>query len=148
MNDPEAELAHFLAKYSPEIAARGGAIIARLRKELPAANVLVYDNYNALAVGFAANHKVSGVILSVALYPRWVSIFMSAKLDDPTGILKGAGGTVRHVVLDDVTGLDRPDIAALIVQAVARAQPPLEAGGQGRLVIKSVSAKQRPRRPG
>ncbi len=148
MSDPEAELAGFLAKYTPEIAARGGAIIARLRHDLPAANVLVYDNYNALAVGFAVNEKVSGVMMSIALYPRWVSIFMSAKLDDPTGIFKGGGATVRHVVLDDVAALDRPDLAALIAQAAARAQPPLDPEGKGRLVIKSVSAKQRPRRPG
>ncbi|MDE2620282.1 MAG: hypothetical protein KGL54_08985 [Sphingomonadales bacterium] len=148
MSNSEAELTGFLAKYTPEIAARGGAIIARLRRDLPGANVLVYDNYNALAVGFAANEKVSGVILSVALYPRWVSLFMSASLDDPTGILKGSGGTVQHVVLDDVSALDRPDIAALVAQAVARAQPPLDPGGQGKLVIKSISAKQRPRRPG
>ncbi len=148
MSDPEAGLAGFLAKYTPEIAARGGAIIARLRAELPSANVLVYDNYNALAVGFAANEKVSGVIFSIALYPRWVSIFMSAKLDDPAGIFKGSGGTVRHVVLDGVSALDQPDIAALVAQAIARAEPPLDPASQGKLVIKSVSAKQRPRRPG
>ena len=117
-------------------------------QRLPGAQVLVYDNYNALAVGFAANEKVSGVIFSIALYPRWVSIFMSARLDDPTGIFKGSGGTVRHVVLDDVSALDRPDIAALVAQAIARAQPPLDPEARGKLVIKSVSAKQRPRRPG
>ena len=148
MSDPEAELAGFLAKYTPEIATRGGAIIARLRAELPNANALVWDNYNALAVGFGASEKASGIFFSIALYPRWVSIFMSAKIDDPTGLFKGSGGTVRHVVLDDVSALDRPNIAALVAQAIARAEPPLDPEAQGKLVIKSISAKQRPRRPG
>jgi hypothetical protein len=51
------------------------------------------------------------------------------------------------VVLPSETDLDRPDIAALIDAALATARVKLDPGESGRLVIKSVSAKQRPRRP-
>jgi hypothetical protein len=148
VDNAESALAGFLANYTPAVAALGSAAIARMRTLLPGADALVYDNYNALAVGFAPDGKTSHAMLSIALYPRWVSLFVSAKIADPTGILKGSGGTVRHVVLEDAAMLDRADVAALIEATVARAQPPLDPARRGVLVIKSVSAKQRPRRPG
>ena len=87
--------------------------------------------------------------MSLAVYPRWVSLFVSASLDDPACILKGEGTRVRHVVLaGGADDLDRADIADLIRQTRDRAAHLLGKGRQGQLVIQSVSAKQRPRRPG
>jgi hypothetical protein len=54
---------------------------------------------------------------------------------------------VRHIVLEDVGVLDQPDVRALIGVALARAKVPLDTGQRRRLVIRSVSPKQRPRRP-
>ncbi len=51
IDDAERQLAEFLAKFTPEIASRAGAIIAAMRDRLPGAVIPVYDN-NALAVGF------------------------------------------------------------------------------------------------
>jgi hypothetical protein len=55
---------------------------------------------------------------------------------------------VRHVRLTSGSDLDRPEIAALIAAALAQAglDPPPERAG--RVIVKAVSAKQRPRRPG
>ncbi len=147
--DPEAQLETFLERYRPEIAAIGRDAIARLRARLPEAVVLVYDNYNALAVGFAPSEKASQAILSVALYPRWVNFFFlqGHTLDDPDKRLKWSGKVVRHITLASADDLDNPYISALIDQAVTTAKVPLNGTAPGRLVIKSVSAKQRPRRP-
>ena len=148
MPDAETQLELFLAKFLPEVAETGRAAVAKLRARLPHSDALVYDNYNALAIGFSPNGKTTHSFLSIALYPRWVSLFVSAGLDDPLGLLKGSGGTVRHVVLAGGAGdLDLPAIAAFIDQSIARAASLIDPGRQGQLVIKSVSAKQRPRRP-
>jgi hypothetical protein len=149
MADPQTQLDGFLARYDPEIAARAKAIIERLHQRIPQATRLVYDNYNALAVGFCPGERSSGAILSIVAYPRWVSLFFlqGASLDDPKGILKGKGSIVRHVVLDDADALDQPDLSALIDRALANARIPLPESGIGPLIIRSVSAKQRPRRP-
>ena len=149
MPDAETRLAEFIARYSPEVAALGTAAIARLRADLPNAHILAYDNYNALAVGFSPSEKSSEGIFSIALYPRWVSLFFlqGAGLADPDGLLKGSGSTVRHIVLDGIADFDRPDIRALMDAALASAKRPLDPEVQGRLIIKSISAKQRPRRP-
>jgi len=50
------------------------------------------------------------------------------------------------VKLAPVSRLETDEVAALIDAAVSNA-PPLPAAGDGPLIIKSVSAKQRPRRP-
>ena len=146
----DQSLGAFLAKYDPAIEKTGREVLAAIRKLLPGAIELVYDNYNALAVGFASSERASDVVLSIVLYPRWVSLFFlrGSSLVDPDRRLKGSGSRVRHVVLESGGAtLREPAVQDLIRQAIARADPPLPQSGKRKLVIKSVSARQRPRRP-
>jgi hypothetical protein len=149
MATAQAQLDGFIAKFSPDVAKLGRAAIARMRKLLPAAQVLVYDNYNALAVGFAPSERTSTAVFSIVLYPRWVSLFLlkGAGLPDPHQRLSGSGNVVRHVVLTDIELLDDLQIRELMQQALARSGVSLQAGKRGAIVIKSISARQRPRRP-
>ena len=144
----ERQVARLIAKFSPEVAGVAKAARAKVRKLLPRAFELVYDNYNALALAFGPTERTSEVVLSIALYPRWVSLFFArgAKLADPNGVLRGSGNQMRHVVLERIGVLDSAPIRALIKDAVATHPTPF-GSGRGRTIIKSVSAKQRPRRP-
>ncbi|MEA3068192.1 MAG: hypothetical protein QOK41_1599 [Sphingomonadales bacterium] len=146
--DVQGQLERFIDKYSPEVAADARRALAFLAKRLPTASRLVYDNYNALVVGFGTSEKVGDIILSIALYPRWVTLFFLRGVDlpDPDGLLGGSGSQVRGVRLQPISRLETPEVGTLIDAAVARASP-LPAGGEGPLIIKSISAKQRPRRP-
>jgi len=145
----EKQLASFLAKFTPEVAAQAEAVLNRMRKRLPTALELVYDNYNALAIGFGPTERSSEAIFSIAVYPRWVSLFFlqGKGLPDPEKILKGTGNVVRHVVLKSPDALEDPAVKALMEVALERAVVPLNERGKHRLIIKSVSAKQRARRP-
>jgi hypothetical protein len=145
---PARQWAAFLSKYDPAIAAVAKAAVTRMRKYVPGAVELVYDNYNALVVGFGPSEHASEAVVSIALYPRWVTLFFlqGAGLADPKGLLKGSGRRVRHVVLSDVGVLERPPVRALIRQALAAAAP-IDPKARRRMVIRSVSPKQRPRRP-
>jgi hypothetical protein len=147
--DAEAQLDGFLSKFAPDIAALAKDVLAKMRERLPGAVRPVYDNYNALAVGFGASDRLCDVIFSIAVYPRWISLFFfhGIGLNDPDKVLKGSGNQVRHIVLKSAALLDDPAIVALMDQALLNAKVPIDSGGEGRLVIKSVSAKQRPRRP-
>src|SRR4051812_1032758 len=100
---PQDQLDRFIDKYKPEIGAPGRLILKKLRARVPGAVVLVYDNYNALAIGFSPTELPSEVIFSIALYPRWVSLFFMYGIDlpDPQKLLKGSGKRVRHIVLED-----------------------------------------------
>src|SRR5438093_1869239 len=146
---PEEQLGSFLARYTPAIAAEARAVLAKMRSLLPGAIELVYDNYNALAIGFGSTERTSAAVFSVAIFPRWVSLFFlhGANLPDPKPLLKGSGKAARHVVLYGPEPLDLPEVYALMVHALKRASPPLDPRRPSRVVIKSVSVKQRPRRP-
>jgi hypothetical protein len=146
---PSAQLSTFLSRYSPEVRSVARAALRTLRAGIPGSIQLVYDNYNALAIGFSPTDRASDAVLSIAVYPRWVSLFFlqATGLPDPGRLLKGSGKKVRHVVLASASAIDRPEIQALINAALSRAATPFIAEAPNRLAIKSVSAKQRPRRP-
>lgn len=147
--DANAQLDAFMAKLTPEIATHARATLREMRKLYPTALELVYDNYNALAIGFAPSERASEAIFSIALYPKWVSLFFlqGAGLADPKGILKGSGKVAKHIVLTSPEALHNPDVQALMRSAVEQARVPFDASGKHRLIIKSVSKKQRPRQP-
>jgi len=147
--EAEAHLTGFLAKYTPEIETLAKAARKKLRARLKGASELVYDNYNALAIGYGPSERASDAIISIALYPCWVSLFfLQAKgLRDPGRLLQGSGRVCKHIVLKSAADLDRADMLDLIEQALQTAKAPRDPRAKQRLVIKSVSAKQRPRRP-
>jgi len=134
----------FIARYTPEVASIAREAFAWMRRKYPRAWLLVYDNYNALAIGFSPTERTSEAVVSIALYPKWVSFFFlwGASLPDPTHCLKGSGKQARHLILNSVEALEDPAVLALLDIAAAKL-----GGGSGKIVIKSVSEKQRPRRP-
>jgi hypothetical protein len=146
---PEDQLAGFIAKFTPEIADQVHAVLPIMRSRLPGAIEMVYDNYNALAVGFGPSERASEAIVSIAVFPRWLSLFFlqGARLPDPDKLLKGSGNVVRHIVLKGPKDLNSPGIKALMKTALKHAVQPLDPAQPHRIVIKSISAKQRPRRP-
>jgi hypothetical protein len=146
---PELQLSLFLAKFTPEIARQAEEILTRLRVRIPHALELVYDNYNALAIGFGPTERASDAIVSIAVFPRWVSLFFlqANGLPDPSNILQGQGKLAKHIVLSVPSAFDEPAIQALLGEALSQAKVPLSANTAHRVIIKSISAKQRPRRP-
>lgn len=146
---PEEQLDRFLAKYAPAMRSLAIAILASMRTRLPGAVELVYDNYNALVIGFSPTERASDAVFSIAVYPRWINLFFlrGARLPDPQRVLKGRGKTVRHVVLDGPQTLDAPAVRVLMAAALNRATSPFDPTRPNRIVIRSISRKQRPRRP-
>jgi hypothetical protein len=150
MEEAQRRLDGFIDKFTPEVAALTRSLLADMKARIPGAVIPVYDNYNALAIGFGPSDRVKDIVLSLAVMPRWVTLcFMwGVRLSDPHGLLKGEGSQVRHVRLMTAEALADPRIDQLIGEALANADRPIDASAPHRLVIKSVSAKQRPRRPG
>jgi hypothetical protein len=148
MTTPAKQLAGFIAKFDPAIASLARSARAVLRQRFPTAVELVYDNYNALAIGYSSTERASDCIVSLAVFPRTValSFYYGAGLADPTGILSGSGNQNRYISLDRAARLSDPAVESLILAAVVKAKVPLPTR-KGYLVIKSISAKQRPRRP-
>jgi hypothetical protein len=151
--DPKAQLDSFLAKYDPEVAAFAGRALPKMRKLVPGAIEMVYDNFNWLVIGFCPTERPSEAIFSLVLPPGRVSLcfLQGAGLPDPAKRLEGSGNVVRNIKLyhagkPDAGVLDDPEVRALINVALNRAKVPMPAGAVRKLIIRSISAKQRPRR--
>ena len=119
-----------------------------LRKRFPTAIEQIYDNYNFLVFGFCTTDKTSDCMVSLAAQAKGVSLsfYYGASLPDPSGILQGSGNQNRFIRLESAATLSNPDVQTLLATAAAHAKSPLPAHGGGYTLIKSISAKQRPRR--
>jgi hypothetical protein len=149
MKSAKGQLATFMARYTPEVQRVAKKVLAKLRARLPGAAELIYDNYNWLVIGFGPTDRPSEAILSVVLAPRWVTLcfLWGATIPDPQKLLRGSGKRVRHIRLERAEDLDKTAIRSLIALAVERARKPFDGRVPRRLIIKSISPKQRPRRP-
>ena len=151
--EAERQLESFLEKYDPEVAAFARRALAKMRKLVPGAVEMVYDNYNWLVIGFSPTERPSEAIFSIVLPPGRVTLcfLQGAGLPDPAKRLQGKGNVVRNVRLyeagkADEKVLDEPEVRELINVALNRAKVPMPVGARRKLIIKSISAKQRPRR--
>jgi len=142
------QLAGFLAKYDPSVARLARGLLAAVRRRYPTALELIYDNYQFLAIGYSSTERPSDCLFSLAVSPKGValSFYYGADLPDPQGILLGGGKQNRFVRLESPATLSEPAVVALMAAAEARARTPLPVGKRGRSIVKSISAKQRPRR--
>jgi hypothetical protein len=149
MHSDLARIDGFLAKYTPEIEARLRAARARLRALFPRGHELVFDNYNALVFGISPTPRSQESFVSIAGYPKWVTLFFlhGASLDDPAGLLEGAGRQVRGLRVAGPETFDAPAVQALLGQAIAPHAEALAAAPPLSTTVKMEVAKQRPRRP-
>jgi hypothetical protein len=145
---PSRQLDTFIRRFDPAIRKLVREARAKLRRRLPTAIELVYDNYNALAIGFASSERMSDAIVSLAVYARGVNLYFmyGAALADPHHLLLGSGNQGRFVRLESASTLDRREIDELLAAAIEEGETPLPRRGRGRVIIKSVSPKQRARR--
>ena len=144
----EKQLQGFIEKFEPRHQRLIRAVRKALRNRLPTANELVYDNYNFFVIGYGPTERPSDSILSIAAGANGVGLcfIRGASLPDPKRILLGSGKQTRFIRIESVEVLARPEVNAMIAAAVDRSKTPLRATGRGKLIIRSVSAKQRPRR--
>jgi hypothetical protein len=145
IGDPARELVALLARFDPAIRTLVREARTKLRRRMPAAIELVYDNARALAIGFASSERPSDTIVSLAVYARGVNLYFmyGAGLPDPNHLLLGSGNQGRFVRLASADMLDRDEIEALLAAAIAEADTPLPTRGTGRFIIKSVSPRRR-----
>ena len=151
--DLERQLDSFLAKYDPEVEAFARRALAKMRKFVPGAVEMVYDNYNWLVIGFSPTERPSEAIFSIVLPPGRLTLcfLQGAALPDPAKRLRGSGNVVRNIRLydlgePDAKVLDDPEVRALINVALNRAKVPMPLGARRKLIIRAISARQRPRR--
>jgi hypothetical protein len=141
------QLNEFIGRFDPAIRKVVREARAKLHRRLPGAFELVYDGYNALAIGFASSERMSDTIVSLAVYARGVNLYFmyGAVLADPHHLLLGGGNQGRFLRLESAAMLDQRQIDELVASAIEEGETPLPRSGRGHIVIKSVSRTKRVR---
>ncbi len=144
----EKQISEFIDRFDPKTAEIIRQCREELRKLLPTATELIYDNYNFFVIGYCSSTRPSSCIVSLAAAANGVglSFYHGATLKDPAHLLLGTGRQNRFVRLPSVQALQMPGALALIHQAIEFAPFPLPTAGGGSTIIQAVSAKQKPRR--
>ncbi|MEO8622367.1 MAG: DUF1801 domain-containing protein [bacterium] len=145
---PAQQLAAFIAKFDPDVAKVIRDCRSALRKRMPTANELVYDNYNFFVIGYCPSERPTDCIVSLAAAANGVglSFYHGASVPDPHTLLQGGGKQNRFIRLPSAATLSEPAVVDLIGAAIACSRVPLPDSGKGLTIIRSISAKQRPRR--
>ena len=145
----EDELEGFIAKFTDELQDLIRRCRSTMSARFPDAVQLVYDNNNFLVIGFGPTTRASDAICSLAADRRGVNLCFlqrAPELPDPTSILRGSGKVTRNVPLVSPEDLAHDDVQALLDAALEVAAVPMDASIGPELIVKSVSANQRPRR--
>jgi hypothetical protein len=145
---PAKQVAGFIAKFDPRMTRLIGETRKAMRRRFPSAHELVYDNYNFLVFGFGGTERPSDCFVSLAANAKGVGLcfLYGAKLKDPQGILLGSGNQTRFIRLENAATLEKPEVKELLDAAMQQAKAPLPRVGKGKLIVRSIAVKQRPRR--
>jgi hypothetical protein len=146
--NPEKQLDSFIAKFGPEDQRLIRSVRGAVRKRFSTAHELVYDNYNFFVIGYSPTERPSDTIVSIAARANGLGLCFihGASLPDPKKVLQGSGNQTRFIRLESAKRLAEPEVEALIAAAIAQARIPLPASGRPKLIIRSIAAKQRPRK--
>jgi hypothetical protein len=116
----------------------------------PETNELIYDNYNALAVGFSPSDRAGDVFCSFAVYSKHVNFGFNrgSEIADPDKVLNGDSSLYRHITVHNINNFPDDYIKMLMQEAYANSLARLKIGKlilKGQTIIKSVSpVKRRP----
>jgi len=146
----EGQVRSFIDKFDPESRELIRAVRKALRKRFSTAYELAYDNYNFFVLGYSPTERPSDAVVSIAAGANGVGLCFvrGATLPDPKKVLLGSGSQTRFIRVPSVEVLARPEIKALLAAAVAQSRVRFRDTGRPTLIIRSISAKQRPRRGG
>ena len=145
---PETQLKRFIDKFEPGHQKLIRAVRKIMQKRLPTANELVYDNYNFFVIGYSPTERPSDSVFSIAAAANGVGLafLRGSTVPDPHKLLHGSGKLNRFLRIDSPAIFDRPDVRQLMAAAIAQSKVPFPPNGGSKLIIRSISAKQRPRR--
>src|SRR5438045_4453528 len=123
LRDAEKQLKIFIGKFDTKDQRLIRAVRQAVRRRLPTANELVYDNYNFFVIGYSPTDRPSDAIVSIAARANGVGLCFihGAALPDPNKVLLGSGNQTRFVRLESAGVLARPEIEALVTAAIATA---------------------------
>jgi len=119
-------------------------------KLYPSCNELIYDNYNAVAVGWSPTDGVGHTFCSIAVgrtsHNIHFGFYWGTEISDPDKILLGEGNQYRYVLVRDKSSFPKVYIKKLLKEAYANSLAKVKDKKQiikGQTIVKSISEKKR-----
>ncbi len=126
-------------------------VVLRLRERVlgvvPYAHEVVWDAANAVSLVLAPSSRWQDGVCHLAAYARHANLGFNegASLDDPLGVLEGAGKHIRHVTFASPAAVDAaPWIEEYVRAAVAQAGESEQMGDRGTTIRVMDGPKRRP----
>jgi len=143
----------FLKPFPKEITQRVLALREFIWDLYPTSNELIYDNYNAVAVGWSPTDRVGHIFCSLAVgrtsHNVHFGFYWGAELSDPERKLIGEGNQYRYLLVPELKTFQRKYITKLVKEAYANSMKKVKDPKQfmeGKTIVKSVSEKKRTKR--
>src|SRR6266516_4355876 len=122
-HSPPPALIKFLKPYDAEVRDLALSLRSLMLEEMAPCYENIYDAYSAVAIGYGTSERLSDGVFHIAVYSNHVKLGFNdgASLDDPKGILQGAGSRIRHITIKTPEDLERPELRAYIRRARKKA---------------------------
>jgi hypothetical protein len=144
------DLLKFLKPFSKEIIERALWLREFIWDLYPQTNELIYDNYNALAVGWSPTDRVGHTFCSIAVGRTSNNVhfgfYWGSEISDPDKILLGEGNQYRYILVPDKNKFPKACIKKLVKEAYANSLAKVKDKKQimnGQTIVKSISTKKR-----
>lgn len=110
----------------------------------PESNELIYDNFNALAIGWSLTDKQTHILCTTAIYRSNQNIhfgfFFGNEINDPDKIFLGNGNQYRYILVKDKATFPKAYIKKRILESYTNALAKLKEKDmviQGQTIFKS-----------
>jgi hypothetical protein len=144
----EVQVRELVTRFAPAHQRLVGAMRRWLRKRLPTVHEIVYEYNGFFVISFSPNEHGYEGVFAIRGSAEGVRLYLNngKGLPDPGKLLQGSG-QARWIHLEGLSTIARPDVANLVGEAIARNRVPFARTGRGPVIIRSVPAKPRRRRP-
>lgn len=144
------DLLKFLKPFSGDIQKRALWLREFVWDLYPDSNELIYDNYNALAVGWSPTDRVGHTFCSIAVGRTSGNVhfgfYWGSQIADPKKILVGKGNQYRYILVPSIDDFPKAYIKKLIKEAYANSLAKVKDKKQimhGLTITKSISSAKR-----
>jgi hypothetical protein len=148
--DQTKDLLTFLKPFSKEITERALWLREFIWDLYPETNELIYDNYNALAVGWSPTDRVGHTFCSIAVGRTSNNVhfgfYWGSEISDPDEVLLGEGNQYRYILVPDKNKFPKAYIKKLVKEAYTNSLAKVKDKKQlmnGQTIVKSISTKKR-----
>jgi len=120
MKKPPRELLEFLRRHDRDVRSLALGLRTVVLEEMAPCHEYIFAMRHAVMLLYGATDRViEDCICMIGVYRKHVNLQFTqgTELEDPFGVLQGAGKRMRHIKVKSLSDLNKPEIRAFLRQA-------------------------------